>query len=148
MPALTRYRPLTSMQGLRSELDRLMSSPFMGFEEGDEERLSAVWAPRTDVSETDNEFIVRMDIPGIEKKNLRIEVEDNRLSVSGERSEETTEETESMIRVERSYGNFYRSIALPKVAQKEKAKAEFKNGVLTIHVPKIEESKPKRIEVK
>ena len=148
MSTLTRYRPFPPMQSLRREVDRLFGEFLPGFgDEGNGEALSAVWAPRMDLSETDGEFVVKMDLPGIEKDQVTVNVEDSTLTVNGERKEETKEEKENYLRMERSYGSFYRSIPLPKTAKVDEVKAVFKNGVLTVHIPKAEESKPRQVEI-
>lgn len=143
-----RYRPLQPMPSLRRELDRLFGDflPLFG-DEGDADTLSAVWRPRMDLTETDGAFVVKMDLPGIEKDQVNVQVEDSTLTVSGERREEKKEEKENYLRMERSYGSFYRSIPLPKTAQVDQVKAEFANGVLTVHIPKAEESKPRKVDI-
>jgi HSP20 family protein len=148
MAEITRHRPFTPMRNLRREIDRLFGEflPFFG-EEGDGDLFTAVWTPRMDLSETDEEFIVRMDLPGLKKDEVTVNVEDNRLTVSGERKEEKKEESENYLRMERSYGSFYRSVRLPKTAQVEAVKAEFTDGVLRVHVPKAEEHKPHKVEI-
>lgn len=148
MATITRYRPFPPMHSLRREIDRLFGDFLPGFgEEGDGETLSAVWTPRMDLKETDTEFLITMDLPGIEKDQVTISVEDHQLTVRGERKEEKKEEKENYLRMERSYGSFYRSIPLSTTVKVDAVQAKFKNGVLKIHIPKTEESKPRKVEI-
>lgn len=149
MATLTRYRPFPPMHALRQEIDRLFGDFLPGLTGDDDgERFSAVWAPRMDLSETDDAFVVKMDLPGIEKDAVTVNVEDHQLVVTGERMAEEKQEGETYLRMERSYGSFYRSIPLPKTANVDAVKAEFKNGVLKVHLPKAEESKPRQVAIK
>jgi len=106
------------------------------------------WVPRADVHESDNAFIVQLDLPGVEKDNVKVKFEDDTLVVSGERKYESSVDEKNFHRVERIYGSFTRSIAIPRDVDSEKISASFKNGVLEITLPKTEEVKPKEIEIK
>ena len=143
MNSLTRYSP--TFGSLRREIDRLFDDMLRNGD--DEAARSALWAPRTDISETEDRYVLRMDMPGLSKKDLNIELKDDTLTVSGERKTEHKENEESFHRVERSYGRFFRSFTLPQASDTEKVKARMKEGVLTVEVPKREESKPRRIEI-
>ena len=145
MPDLMRPRALTPLKNLRRELDTLFSDYFSGDTVPKEEVMSNVWTPRTDVSETDTEYIIRMDLPGMKKEDVTVKIEDHRLTVSGTRAEEEKSESEDFLRMERSYGTFYRSISLPHLADVNAVKAKFANGELRIWVTKIEESKPQTV---
>jgi HSP20 family protein len=107
-----------------------------------------MWAPLMDVTETAQEYVVKMDVPGIPKDKISINLQDHQLVVRGERSGEKKEEAENRIVVERRYGSLYRSLALPKAASEEEVDAEMNDGVLTIHIKKVDEAKPRRIEIK
>ncbi len=146
MPYLTRYRPLPMMRSLQKEIDRLFGE-FLP-EVTDSEAGLAVWSPALDMKETESEYIISMEVPGIEKDQITINLEENRLSVSGERKLETEEEKDNLLVVERSYGRFFRNVLLPKAADDKEVEAELKDGVLTIRVQKAEEAKPRRIEIK
>lgn len=111
------------------------------------EEDSIVWAPRMDVEETDDAYIIHADLPGIDKKNLHISLQDNVLTIKGERKYEEKKETKNHFQLERAYGNFYRTITLPEKVKEEEIKAKYKDGVLTITLPKSEEAKPKMIEI-
>jgi HSP20 family protein len=105
-------------------------------------------APPMDVVEKPDELILTAEIPGIRKEDVKIELEDGLLSISGHKEESKTEETEQLRRSERRYGAFYRSMTLPASVNAEKILAEMENGVLTVHLPKREAAKPKTIPVK
>ena len=146
MPDLTRYRSDRPVSSLRREVDRLFNEFFPSFEE-EGERSPSLWSPRVDLSETDDTYMISMDLPGMSREDVKIELRDNKLTVSGERREEKEEEERDYRRVERSYGRFYRSFQLPSAAAEKDVKARLDNGVLRIEVPKAEEHKPRRIEI-
>lgn len=107
------------------------------------------WVPEIEVLRTNGDFIVRADLPGMKKENVKVEITENVLTLSGERKEETEEKREGYYRSERSYGAFYRQIPLPEGAKTDVAKAEFKDGVLQIMMPAPkEEPQPRRLEIK
>ena len=106
------------------------------------------WMPPVDIEEDDREYLLKAELPGMKKEDVKLKVEGGTLSISGERKEEKEEKDKKHHRVERSYGAFMRSFALPEVVLSEKVSAEFKDGILTVHVPKDEKAKPKAIEVK
>ena len=106
------------------------------------------WAPAVDIYENGNELVVKADIPEIDKKDLDIRVENNLLTIRGERKFEKNISEENYLRVERAYGSFSRSFTLPNTVNTEGISAQYENGVLTLHLPKREEAKPKQIQVK
>jgi HSP20 family protein len=108
----------------------------------------ADWTPTVDISETDGEYQIRAEIPDVKKEDVKVTVEDGVLTIQGERKQEKEEKGKRYHRIERSYGSFVRSFSLPDVIDEEKVKAEFKDGVLSLHLPKSEKAKPKAIEVK
>jgi HSP20 family protein len=133
---------------LRDEFDRVLQHFWDG--NGDFEELSAVgdWHPSVDVSENDNSFEVKVDLPGIKPEDVDISVTDDRLTIQGERKEEKETKEKTRYRVERRYGSFYRSIALPAGTESDSVSAASDNGVITITVPKGTQAKAKRIAVK
>lgn len=145
MSTLTRYRPFQPVRSLQREIDRLFGEYMPVFGEGDFE--AGVWAPSLDLKETDTEYIVKVDVPGIPKDQVTVSLEDQRLTVSGERKEEKKQDNDSRIVVERSYGSFLRTLALPKAASEKDVDAKMKDGVLTIRVQKSEAAKARTIEV-
>jgi len=106
------------------------------------------WLPNTDVVEENDKYLVKVELPGLDKKDVDIKVEDNILSISGERKEEKEEKETRYHRVERRYGSFVRSFRLPDTVNQNAIEASFKNGVLTVQLPKSEKAIPKAIEVK
>jgi HSP20 family protein len=110
-------------------------------------RPSETFIPRVDVQELDHEMKVTAELPGLDEKEVKVELEDNSLVISGEKKEERQEKTKSGIRTERRFGSFHRSIPLPARGDVEKARAEFRKGVLTVTIPKTEEPR-KHIEIK
>ncbi len=105
------------------------------------------WAPRADIHETENDYLVQLDLPGLDKKDVKIKVEDNYLVISGERKSEHETNDENYHRLERITGTFSRSFQLHQDVAADKIKANFKNGVLEVRIPKTEEVKPKQIAI-
>lgn len=106
------------------------------------------WNPQIDVVEKDKEIIVKADIPGLDEKDLNVELTDRTLTISGSREESKENKTENYHRTERSYGSFSRTVALPDTIDADKINAEYKKGVLTVSIPKTKESSAKKITVK
>ncbi len=146
MTSLIRFSPPTEIRHLQREIDRLFDNffPVRNTENGD----NLAWSPRVDLSETDDAYVVHADVPGLKKDEIEINFQDGTLSVSGERRFEEKEEGQRFVRVERSYGRFYRAFTLPLTVNPEGITAHFEDGVLTVSVPKAEESKPRRIEIR
>lgn len=142
----TKRRPSSMLQSLQQEVNDLFGD-FFGTWDEEAGELSRMWAPRMDISETDGEYRIKVDLPGVSKDEVDISVENHRLTIQGERKTETKEEGENILRVERARGSFYRSIPLPDAAVLDKAKAEFRNGTLTVRVPKSKEHQPKKISI-
>lgn len=105
------------------------------------------WIPRVDVNETDKEIILDIELPGIDKKDVKVEVKDNTLSISGERNQEKKTENAESCRVERHYGKFERTFALPDTVLTDNVSAKYKDGILILTLPKTEKAKPKEIAV-
>ncbi len=150
--SLVRWNPTREFLNLEREFNRLFKSLSnrLGFSESeskDNGYENAVWMPLTDIAETDNNYIIKVDLPGVNKDDVNISYSDGRLSISGERKQEKEEKGSTYHRIERAYGRFYRSFNLPKVKE-DKIEAVFKDGQLTITAPKTEEAKPKEIAIK
>ena len=144
MNSIVRFSPTHEMRRLQRDLDSVFSDFFAPARAGEGE---SQWSPRVDVRETENDYTIHVDVPGVQKEDLSIDYHEGTLTVSGERRAENRQEGESLLRVERLYGSFYRSFTLPKAVDTDNIKASCENGVLTLHVPKAEESKPRRIAV-
>ncbi len=112
------------------------------------EEDSVAWSPRVDVKETKNDYIVTADLPGLKKEDIKISVNDNVLTIKGERKVEKTEDEKDYYYHERLYGNFSRSFTLPNEVKAEEIQANYKDGVLDIKLPKTEKVKPREIEIK
>ncbi|WP_263787501.1 Hsp20/alpha crystallin family protein [Salinibacter grassmerensis] len=145
MTQLTRRTPNRAVRDLQREVDSIFDQ-FFG--RGSDDDTSTVWAPRTDLSETDDAFRIRLDVPGMTKDDIAINLQNNTLTVSGERSSERQEEGEEYVRVERAFGNFHRTFTLPNAVDPERVEATYDEGVLTINVPKTEKSTRRQIEIK
>lgn len=147
MTSLSRTRT-RGLSDLQREIDHVFDRFFPSQrQESDGSSQQAVWAPRTDLVETDDAYRIHLDLPGVNKEDLTINYKDNQLTVSGERASNRTDEKEEYVRVERAFGHFYRSFALPRTVNAEGISADYEAGVLTIHVPKTDEVKPRQIEI-
>lgn len=138
--------PAPELTSLRREMDRL----FDRFWEDDGEDLPAIreWVPSLDFSETVDTYMVRLEIPGMEPKDVQVTLQDNVLTVKGEKKEEFKQKDERFYRLERSHGMFSRSLRLPAPVDGAKVNAVFKNGLLTVTVPKAPEAKASSIPIK
>jgi HSP20 family protein len=143
--AIVRWSPFRDLMGIQQEVNRLFDDLMTRRAEAGTE--NAVWVPAVDVSETEAEIKVKVEAPGIEKDDFKISVQNNVLTVRGEKKMEKETSEENYHRVERVYGSFFRALELPSVVQADKVKANYKDGVLTISLPKSEEAKPKEIAV-
>ena len=107
----------------------------------------ATWAPPVDIYETENELVLKTDLPGLQDKDIDVRVEGNMLTIRGERKFEKDVNQDNYLRVERAYGPFTRSFSLPNTVNSESVRAEYRNGVLTLRMAKLEDSKPKQIKI-
>jgi HSP20 family protein len=146
MTGLMRRAEGVPFRTLRSEMDRLFDD-FLGLSPARREGVTAVWAPAIDVREDTDNYYVDAELPGMSKEDISLELENNVLSIKGERKFERKDEGENYHFVERSYGSFYRSFALPKNVDGGRISAEYKDGVLHVVLPKREEVKPTKVEV-
>lgn len=145
--ALMRYEPWRGLDRLHDEMDRLFRSYLPV--ESDNERSSSVcdWTPAVDVKEEDDRFLIMADIPGVDPTDIEVHMDKGMLTIKGERKNEAREEHNGYKRVERVYGSFFRRFTMPDTADAENIKAESKNGVLEITIPKKPAEQPRRIEV-
>ncbi len=143
--SITRWGPFRNISTLQEQVNRLFeNSTHAG--RNDNSALTS-WAPAVDIYETENELVLKADLPDMNEKELDIRVENNMLTVRGERKFEQKVKEENYLRIERIYGSFSRSFGLPNTVNTEAIKAEYKNGVLTVELPKRAESKPKQVKV-
>ena len=143
---IVRWEPLREISSLQSEMNRLFNTVFdqpAGNGAGGLRR----WVPAMDLVETPEAFVLRADLPGLSEEDVKIEMEDSVLTISGERKSESHDRDEGFYRVERAFGTFSRSLTLPKGVDPEAVSATFDRGVLEVSVPKPEERKPRRISI-
>lgn len=131
------FRELNSLGQLGRFFDRFPESP----------TTTSAWAPNVDIFEGENELVVKAEVPGIDPKDVELNVEHNVLTISGERKLEFEDKKENYHRVERAYGSFSRSFSLPRLIDETKIEAQYKDGVLTVHIPKHEKAKPRQIKI-
>lgn len=145
--AITKWDPFRDIMVLRDRMNRLfedlVSSP--KFEESD--IIQSTWSPAVDIYETENELVLTAELPGVDEKDVEIKVEDNTLSLRGERKFEKETREENYHRIERAYGSFYRSFSLPNYVDQEKISAEYENGLLKVRMPKKPEVKPRKVKI-
>jgi HSP20 family protein len=141
---LSRFEPFRGGSSVQDHINRLFSE---AFERVSDEGNLTTWAPAVDIYETEQELVVKADLPDIKPEELDIRVENNILTIRGERKFEKNVSESNYLRVERSYGAFSRSFSLANTVNTEAIKAAYNNGVLTLSVPKREEAKPKQIKV-
>jgi HSP20 family protein len=155
MSALTRWEPSTrwnpwkELEEVEKRLSTIFGRPAMGTNGESKEAISVTeWSPLVDITEDDKEYLVKAEIPEMKKEDIKINVHDDVLTVSGDRKYEKEEKGKKFHRVERAYGSFMRSFALPENADGSKINAEYKDGILKVHLPKSEQAKKKTVEVK
>lgn len=146
---ITRWNPAKEMEQMQNRLASLFNwEPLRININGEESLTASEWSPRVDIVEDEREFIVKAELPEMKREDVKVTVENNVLSISGERKQEKEEKNKKYHRIEREYGSFLRSFTLPISASGEKVTAEFKDGILKIHLPKDAKSAAKSIEIK
>jgi HSP20 family protein len=146
---VVRWEPLRELGSLQNEVNRLFNSVFDAPHPGGGNGGGTMrrWMPAMDLVETDDNFVLRADLPGMSEEDIKIEFEDGTLTVSGERKAEHENKNEGYYRVERAVGAFSRSLTLPQGVDPESVTANFDRGVLEVRIPKPEQRKPRRIEI-
>ncbi len=144
--AIVRFQPFTDdFQALQERINRIFAdTAFSRF--GTEETIGA-WSPLCDIYEEGDDIVVKAEIPGVDRGDIDVQVENNVLTIRGERRREKEVKSDNLYRTERSYGAFSRSFTLPVTVDTERIKAEYKDGVLHVTLPKVEEAKPRKIKV-
>jgi HSP20 family protein len=145
--ALVRWEPVRELSSLQSEMNRLFNTFFDTPSTGGNGGAIRRWVPSMDLVETDEHFVLRADLPGLTEDDVTIELEDNVLTVAGERKAEHEEKKEGFYRMERSFGQFRRSLTLPDGINPDGIAATFDKGVLEVRIPKPEERKPRRVAI-
>jgi len=129
--------PVTGLRIFEDALNRMLNEP----------RTSRPWSPAVDIFETENEIVLKADVPAIDPNQIDIQVQNQTLTIKGERQFEKADNTKSIHRVERNYGTFARSFTVPTTVDTERVAADYKNGVLTISLPKKEAAKPRQVKI-
>jgi HSP20 family protein len=149
MNAMTRWDPFRELDDLQNRLSTLFGrAPVRKDGPKDEALTVAEWAPLVDIVEDDHQYLIKAELPEVKKEDVRLTVQDGVLSLSGDRKFVKEEKGKKYHRVERAYGSFVRTFTLPEDANEQKVSADFKDGLLQIHLPKSEKARPKNIEVK
>ena len=142
--SITRLGPFRGVTSLQEQVNRLFNETF---DRSTDEGSLTTWSPAVDIYETEQELVVKADLPDVKPEDLDIRVENNILTIRGERKFEKKVNENNYLRIERSYGSFSRSFSLANTVNTEAIKADYKDGVLTLSIPKREEAKPKQIKV-
>jgi HSP20 family protein len=149
MNALKRWNQRKALEAWQHALGSLANQPPVLWPEGQEEQIAVPeWTPLVDVSEDEKEYLIKAELPEVKKEEVKVTAEGGTLTISGERKFEKVMQTKKYHRIERAYGSFGRSFSLPEDADPAKVTAEFKDGLLTVHLVKTEKTKPQQIEVK
>jgi HSP20 family protein len=149
MNSLMKWDPFKEMEDLQSRLAKYLGLPPTRVANGEKELMTITeWAPSVDIIEDDKEWLVKADLPEVKKEDVKVNVQNGVLTINGERKFEKEDKDKKYRRIERSYGTFFRSFTLPEGADGSKVSAEFKDGLLKVHLPKNEKAKPQSIEVK
>ena len=135
--SLSHFDPLSNLRVFEDAFTRLLSEP----------QTNRPWAPSVDIYETENELVVKADLPDVELKDIDVRVENQTLTIAGERKFETRDSGKGYHRLERSYGRFTRSFAVPNAFDTENIAADYKNGVLSVSLPKKEAAKPRQVKI-
>ena len=147
MMNLVRWNPLGEMTAMQNRINRMFNGPYWLTGRMDDDTDMGQWNPAVDLYEKDDHFVIKAELPGVDKKDIAIDLKDRVLTLSGERSYENEVKQENYYRRERSYGKFQRAFTLPAHVDSDKIKAEFNDGLLQIEVPKPEEQKPKKVTI-
>lgn len=145
---MRRWDPFRELEEMSERLSHLMGKGSMTRMNGEEALTAIDWVPDVDIIESDKEYLIKAELPEIKKEDVKVSVEKGVLTIRGERKKEKEEKGKKFHRIERSYGSFERSFTLPDNADAEKVSAEFKDGILSVHLGKSEKAMPKPIEVK
>ncbi|OGD22378.1 MAG: molecular chaperone [Candidatus Aminicenantes bacterium RBG_16_63_16] len=144
--AIIRWDPFRDLVSLRDKMNRLFEDAVT--QRGEEKELVASsWAPAVDIYEDESQLVLTAEVPGLSEKDVEIKIEDNVLSIHGERKLEKETREENYHRIERAYGSFFRSFTLPNYIDQDKIRAEHENGVLKISMPKKAELKPRKVRI-
>ena len=147
MMNLVRWNPWREMPAVHNQLNRFFDDPFLRIGRMDEDANPARWDPAVDLYEKHDCFVIKAELPGVDKNDIKVDLKDRVLTLSGERSYDNEVKEENYYRKERTYGKFQRAFALPADVDSDKITAEFKDSVLQVEVPKPEEKKAKQVTI-
>jgi len=144
--AISRWDPFRDLNVLQERMNRLFDDAGRGYR-SDEPAATTTWSPAVDIYETDNEIVVKAELPGVDRKDINLNLENNVLTLKGERRFEKETKEENYHRIERAYGGFSRSFSIPATVDEERIRADYKDGILKIALPKKEQVRPKQIKI-
>jgi HSP20 family protein len=144
---MMRWDPFRELEDMSARLNRFFGQ-VPGRTTEEEGGVLADWSPAVDVEETDKEYLIKADLPAVKKEDVKVDIEDGILTVQGERRQEKEEKNKRVHRMERSYGKFVRRMSVPLDVDQQKAAAEFRDGVLNVHLPKTNGAKPRAVDIK
>lgn len=147
--SIVQWDPFRELEEMSTRLNRLFGRSLPTLAQGDKDAMAMIdWAPSVDIAETAEEYQIKAELPEVKKEDVKVSVDNGMLRIEGERKHEKEEKGKKWHRVERSYGSFLRTFTVPDNADATKVSAEFKKGVLSVHLPKSATAKPKSVEVK
>jgi HSP20 family protein len=144
--AINRWDPFRDLGVLQDRMNRLFNDAGRGWR-AEEPAATTTWSPAVDIFETEGEIVVKAELPGVDRKDITLHLENNVLTLKGERRFEKETKEENYHRIERAYGGFSRSFAIPTTVDEEKIRADYRDGVLKVALPKKEQAKPKQIRI-
>lgn len=144
--AVIRWDPFRDLNMLQDRMNRLFEDAGRGAR-SEEPSSTTIWSPAVDIYETENEIVVQAELPGMDRKDITLHLENNVLTIRGDRKFQKETKEDNYHRIERSYGGFSRSFSIPTTVDEEKIRADYKDGVLKVALPKKEQAKPKQIQI-
>lgn len=145
--AIVKYNPLRELRSMQDQMDRLLNLSWGNRDFSGEDINEGIWQPAVDIYETSESIVIKAELPDIDQKDIDVRIEDNLLTIRGERKHEDEVKKENYHRIERYFGSFQRSFKLPATIDQDKVAASCDKGILTVTLPKKEEVKPKQINV-
>ncbi|MEY4580060.1 MAG: hypothetical protein RL701_4763 [Pseudomonadota bacterium] len=146
--SIERWNPFRELEDMSERLNRVFGRSALARDLNRDALVAFDWAPTCDISETNEEYLIKAELPGVNKSDVKVNVENGIVSIQGERKQEKEEKHRKLHRVERSYGSFLRTFSLPEGIDDAKIAAQYNDGILTVHLPKAPNAKPKSVEVK
>jgi HSP20 family protein len=145
--AVIKWDPFRDLNMLQERMNRLFDDAGGGIRRSEEPSSTTIWSPAVDIYETEGEIVVQAELPGMDRKDINLHLENNVLTIRGDRQFKKETKEDNYHRIERSYGGFSRSFSIPTTVDEDKIRADYKDGVLKIALPKKEQAKPKQIQI-